>query len=99
MVYCIHQLELEVAFDPRLERLVFLSFYTWHSSSLWTTDTIVFTKLNQPPVSINRPHPLNVFELQKPLGGLDSKLTVICIVSFIFISSFIYFIGSGIPAN
>ena len=60
---------------------------------------MVFTKLNQPPVSINRPHPLNVFELQKPLGGLDSKLTVIFIVSFIFISSFIYFIRSGIPAN
>ena len=27
MVYCIHQLELEVAFDPRLQRLVFELFH------------------------------------------------------------------------
>ena len=28
---------------------LYLSFSTWHSGSLWRTDTIVFAKLNKPP--------------------------------------------------
>ena len=56
---------------------LYLNFSILHSSSLWRTDTIVFAKLNtlplsnNPPVSIKPPPPpLNVFETNKPSGGL-----------------------------
>ena len=47
--------------------LLYLSFSSFYSSSLWRTDTIVFAKLNKLPLS--RKHPPNVFEMNNPGGG------------------------------
>ena len=52
-----------------------------NSSSLWRTNTIVFAKLNKSLVSIkpNPPTPstpLNAFEINKLLGGLNRGFTV-----------------------
>ena len=49
--------------------LRYLRFSALRSSSLWTTDTNVFAKSNEPPVSIKLPS--KVFEINKPL---DSSL-------------------------
>ena len=42
---------------------LYLSFFTLYYSALWTTDTIVFTEIIKPPVSIMPPS--NVFEIHK----------------------------------
>ena len=34
---------------------LYLSFSTLYSSSLWRTDTILWAKLNKPPISIKLP--------------------------------------------
>ena len=47
---------------------LYLSFSTLYSSFLWRTDTIVFAKLNKPP--------LNVFEINKPGGRLNRGFMV-----------------------
>ena len=52
---------------------LYLSFFPLHYSSLWRTDTIVFSKLNhftlsnKPPISIKPPPP----------GGLNGGFTVL----------------------
>ena len=61
--------------------LLYLSFLTLHYSSLWRTDTIVFTKSNkplvpnEPPISISPPPP-KMGEVGKPYlpGGLMEDL-------------------------
>ena len=64
------------AFDPccMTSNFLYLSFSTLHptSSSLWRTDTIGWTKLNKPHISTKVP--LNVFEINKPLGCLIADL-------------------------
>ena len=51
-------------------------------SSLWRSDTIVFAKLNKPPLS-NKPHlyyaPSNLSEIKKPPGGLNRGYMVSCL--------------------
>ena len=45
--------------------VLYLSFSTLYSSSLWRTDSIVFSRLNKPPVSFKTPLS-NGFEINKP---------------------------------
>ena len=52
---------------------LYLSFSTLYSSSLWRTDTIVFSKIS-PPVSITPP-PSNELEINDP-EGLNRGFTV-----------------------
>ena len=60
-------------------QLVLLELSTLSSSSLWKTDTIVFSKLNKPPVPIN-PHS-NGLEINEPRGdGLNRGFTVFQLV-------------------
>ena len=58
---------------------LYLSCFTLHYSSLWRSDTIVFAKLNKPPIYI-KPSPSNVFKISTPTlgggGGLNRGLTV-----------------------
>ena len=75
-----YQLEDWIVFYPRLHGLQLLVTKAFHfvfSCSLWRTDTIVFAKLNtcKPPVSIKSPS--NVFEINKPSGGLNRGFTVL----------------------
>ena len=51
---------------------LYLSFSTLYSSSLWRTDTIVFAKLNTPPVP-RKPTP-NVFEIIPPPPPLQKRI-------------------------
>ena len=59
--------------------LRYLRFSALHSSSLWTTDTNVFAKLNEPPISIKPPS--KVFEINKPLDSCFIEDLQYCLVS------------------
>ena len=47
--------DLFLFFSCMTSNFLYLSFSTFYSSSLWRTDTIVFSKLNKPPTSIKSP--------------------------------------------
>ena len=53
----------------------YLSFSTLYSSSLWRTDTIVFSELDKLPISIKLP-PQNGLEKISPPGGLNRGFMV-----------------------
>ena len=71
-----------------ISNVLYLSFSTLHSSSLWRTDTFFFAKLSKPPLSNKPPSllthpssPSNVFLINKPppppfRGGLNRRFTV-----------------------
>ena len=66
--------------------VLYLSFSTLHSSSLWRTDTFFFAKLSKPSLSnkppsllSHPPSPSNVFLMNEPppfRGGLNRRFTV-----------------------
>ena len=59
-----------VIFGGMIYNLVFELFQiVLYRSSLWRTDTIIFSKLNKPPFPIKPPPPLNGFEINKPPPG------------------------------
>ena len=67
-------------------KLLYLSFSTLYSSSLWRTDTIIVSKLNRPPSPPPPPppppppsllsSPSNGLEINKPLEGLNIGVTI-----------------------
>ena len=79
MVYLpTESLDLMLTLGYMASNLLFLTFFTLYSSSLWRTDTIVPSKLNKPPPPSNKPFvstnpppdiPSNELEINKPSGG------------------------------
>ena len=79
-----YQLEVRIWFWSSAswpKNFLYLSFSTSYSSSLWRTDTIVFSELDKLPLpnklSIKAPPPPpNGLEINKPPGGLNRGFTV-----------------------
>ena len=65
--------------------ILYLSFSTLYSSSLWRTDTIVRAKFNKPPPSLltpPSPHKKNMFEINNRRFAVLTKCTSFESVSF-----------------
>jgi len=63
-------------------------FHILYSSSLWRTDTIIFSKLNKPTVSIKPPSPppSNELEIKQASGRLKRGFTVLGNLNIIVLS-------------
>ena len=65
-----------MVYVPTGRSVMSLSFSTLCSSSLWRTDTIVFSKLNKPPSLLSSPPPSNGLEVNKPPMGRNRGFAV-----------------------
>ena len=76
--------DLSLILSCMTENILYLSFSTLYSSSLWRTDTIAISKLNKPPPLKKSPPSLlssppssNGLEINKPRKGLNRVFTVL----------------------
>ena len=53
----------------------------YHCSSLWRTNNIILAELNKSAISSKHPPPSNVFEINKPPGGLNRGFKAFLIIA------------------